>query len=85
METPNNVILWMIAACVLLGGIVMGPMRILGRIGLGAVMGGLGIYIANAFLAPMGIFVSLNIITIAIVALLGLPGFVMLYIASVLI
>ena len=78
----ENIILWMIGACLVGVLVIMRPVRLVLRIGLGAIMGGLGIYITNIFLAPLGIFVGLNVVTLGIVALLGLPGFLMLYIAS---
>ena len=78
----GDIVMWLIVACIILAVLIIRPVRLIVRLGLSAAIGGLGIYIANILLAPMGLFVSLNVITLAIVTILGLPGFFLLYITS---
>ena len=47
-----------------------------------AVLGGVGIWIANMLLAPMGLAVGVNVLTLFIVGVLGVPGFMLLYLSQ---
>ena len=57
-------------------------MKTLFGIARNAVMGTLGIWIFNILLASTGVFVGINILTIFIVSVLGIPGFLLLYLAQ---
>jgi len=80
----SDIIMMMIAACVALVILMLfsSPMRAFARVALNGTLGTIGILAANVFLAPLGLFVGVNILTVLAVGLLGLPGFVMLYVAS---
>ena len=47
-----------------------------------AVLGGIGIWVCNMLLAPLGLAVGINLLTVFIVTVLGLPGFVLLYLTQ---
>ena len=47
-----------------------------------AVLGALGILAFNSLLAPVGVAVGINLLTLFIVGMLGIPGFLLLYITS---
>ena len=79
-----NIIMVMIGVCAILLAfmLVERPLRLLLRMAAGGAAGVLGMLSANILLAPFGLFVGINIATVLVVGLLGLPGFVTLYIAS---
>ena len=74
----------MIATCIALIALMLlsSPLNTLARIALSGAVGTIGILAANVFLSPLGIFVGINILTVLTVGLLGLPGFITLYIAG---
>ena len=47
-----------------------------------AVLGIIGILAVNMLLAPMGLSVGINLLTIFIVGTLGIPGFFLLYLTQ---
>lgn len=47
-----------------------------------AVLGIVGILACNMVLAPMGIAVGVNALTVFIVSILGIPGFLLLYLTQ---
>ena len=47
-----------------------------------AVLGGIGIWLCNMLLAPFGLAVGINLLTVFIVGVLGIPGFVLLYVTQ---
>jgi len=47
-----------------------------------AIAGAVGIVACNFILAPMGIALGVNILTLFIVGVLGLPGFLLLYLSQ---
>ena len=47
-----------------------------------AVLGIMGILAFNIILAPMGLAVGVNIMTVFIVGVLGVPGFLLLYLTQ---
>ena len=47
-----------------------------------AVLGILGIMACNMLLAPVGVMVGVNFLTVFIVGVLGAPGFVLLYLTQ---
>ena len=80
----SDIIMLMIAACAALIVLMLisSPVNAAARITLNGVIGIIGILAANVFLSPFGMFVGINVLTVLIVGLLGFPGFVSLYIAS---
>jgi len=80
----SDIIMLMIAACVALVILMLfsSPIKAFARIALNSALGIIGILAANVFLTPFGMFVGVNILTVMAVGLLGFPGFIMLYITS---
>jgi inhibitor of the pro-sigma K processing machinery len=56
-------------------------LRVIRNMALGAA----GIFAANALLVGTGLAVGVNVITALVVGVLGLPGFMMLYLAQLLV
>ena len=55
------------------------------KVGRNMILGAGGMLAANAALAALGVAVGVNVITALVVGVLGVPGFLMLYLASVLV
>ncbi|MCL2500213.1 MAG: pro-sigmaK processing inhibitor BofA family protein [Defluviitaleaceae bacterium] len=55
------------------------------RVGRNMILGAAGIFSANVLLAGVGLAVGVNVITTLVVGVLGLPGFIMLYLAQLLV
>jgi len=47
-----------------------------------AIAGAVGIFACNMLLAPVGIALGINLLTLFIVGVLGLPGFLLLYLSQ---
>lgn len=79
----NKILIGIIGVCVLLLviGIVKNRMELFVNLVLRTVMGIVGIYIVNEILATQNIqgLAGINGITAAIVAVLGFPGFLLIY------
>lgn len=79
----NKILIGIIGVCVLLLviGIVRNRMELFVNLVLRTVMGIVGIYIVNEILATQNIqgLAGINGITAAIVAVLGFPGFLLIY------
>ena len=80
----SQIIVWMIICCVafLILLFFSKPLKFLLRTALGASIGACGMLIANFVLTPLGVSVGINAVTLLTVGLLGIPGFMMLYITS---
>lgn len=57
----------------------------LGRVGRNMLLGAGGMLAANAALATAGLAVGVNLVTALVVGVLGVPGFLMLYLAQLLV
>lgn len=70
-----------VCALLLLAGAMKGKIEWLMNLVMRSVLGAIGIYFTNAFLASMGISlgVGLNALTILTSGILGIPGFLALY------
>lgn len=79
-----NYWLWMMAAGLGLIAILFFSRHIKAAFNVlrNAVIGIAGILACNILLAPMGIAVGVNILTVFIVAVLGVPGFFLLYLTQ---
>ncbi|MCL2673714.1 MAG: pro-sigmaK processing inhibitor BofA family protein [Defluviitaleaceae bacterium] len=79
-----DVTMLMIIACTALIALMLlsSPVNTPARVALSGAIGTIGMLAANVLLSPFGVFVGINILTVLAVGLLGLPGFVTLYIAS---
>ena len=82
--SSSQIIMWMIVCC--LGLIVLltfgKPSRVLFRTAKAAAIGGVSLAVVNAVLAPFGIFVGINAVTLLVVGFLGVPGVLLLYASS---
>jgi len=85
MGSPQ-VIIWMIAGCaafVILLFFYKAFFKIF-KFALKGAVGGLGFFVCNSLLSMAGISaaVGINAVTVIFTALLGIPGFIMLYAAQ---
>ena len=55
------------------------------RVGRNMLLGAVGMITANMALAGIGLAVGVNVITTMIIGVLGIPGFLMLYLAQLLV
>lgn len=78
----EQVIMWMIAACVIFAGFLLfsKPLKAAARIFIQAVIGTALMYVVNFILSPFSLAVGINLLTAFIVGVLGLPGLCALYI-----
>jgi len=81
----GNIIIWMIAICLVAVVIMLlsKPIKTLARVFVQAILGSALMYVANFALAPFAIFVGVNALTAFIVGVLGLPGLFTMYILQV--
>ena len=78
------VIKWMIGICMVFIGLVVfsKPLKYILRFLIQAVCGMLGAVVFNFILSPFGLTIGLNYLNLFIVGLLGVPGFISLYVIS---
>ena len=55
------------------------------KVGRNMIIGAGGIFLANMALAGVGLAVGVNVITALVIGVLGVPGFMMLYFAQMLV
>jgi inhibitor of the pro-sigma K processing machinery len=67
-----------VVALLLLGKPTKMPMRIVKS----GVVGGVFMIILNAVLYPFGIFVGINVVTLVVAGMLGIPGVLLLYVSA---
>lgn len=77
------IILILIGAVILALMIYPKPLKIFLRTVIQALGGVVGLFIFNFILSPIGWSVGINWITIFIIGLLGLPGFIFLYLLNI--
>jgi len=82
--SSSDIITVMLVVCVALVALMLfsNPLKSLARVAVHGAVGALGMLTANTLLAPFGVFVGLNLATLLIVGVLGIPGFFMLYVTS---
>ncbi|MGI6086133.1 MAG: pro-sigmaK processing inhibitor BofA family protein [Acetivibrionales bacterium] len=56
------------------------PLKIIFRLVINGILGGIAILIINLIGAPLGFTISLNLISALVVGILGLPGIILLVI-----
>jgi inhibitor of the pro-sigma K processing machinery len=81
-------IMWVIlglCSCFVIFLLITRQFKWLLRVGRNMALGAAGIFTANALLASAGLAVGVNIVTAVVVGVLGLPGFMMLYLAQLLV
>ena len=79
-----NYWLWMAVAGLGLVAILFFNRQIKGIFGVvrNAVLGVIGILACNMILAPMGLAIGVNVLTVFIIGVLGVPGFLLLYLTQ---
>lgn len=83
-----DTIMWVILGlCLCFAGFLLytRQFRWLLKVGRNMILGAAGILAANALLAGVGLAVGINLITAMVVGVLGIPGFMMLYLAQLLV
>ena len=80
----NNLIIMLIIGCIIIAAVFMvsQPLEFICRMLVRGIAGIAGIFVVNILLAFMGVAVSVNLMTVLIISLLGIPGFVALYVAQ---
>ncbi|MDR2939171.1 MAG: pro-sigmaK processing inhibitor BofA family protein [Clostridiales bacterium] len=80
----SDMIKYMIIFCVafMLILAMQKPLTYMLKVTINGLFGALGMFIANSLLAGLNLFVGINFLTIFAVGLLGLPGFISLYIIN---
>ena len=78
------VISWMIIICLVFAGVILFSKRLKDRLrfAIQAVCGVLGSVIFNFLLTPFGLSIGVNYLNAFVVGILGLPGFVSLYLLN---
>lgn len=78
MEIPIYIAIALIGLF-LSGFIIMLSMKNIIKIIINSIIGILGLFIYNAILSGLtGIYIGINIVTVLVVAILGVPGFILL-------
>lgn len=67
----------------IIGKIFLWPLKLLLKLAVSSLIGGLAILLINAVGAGIGIFIPLNIISAVVVGVLGIPGAVLLLILTI--
>ncbi len=82
---PAQLIVWLIIACIVLMVVIAisGSGKGLARIAVQSMAGICGILVANWAFQPLGLSVGINLISALITGVLGLPGFLTLYLTQV--
>ncbi len=83
----NNVLAFSAAVCFifLFGRIFVKPLKVLFKLALNSILGGVLILIINYIGQSFNFHVGLNIVTSVLIGLLGLPGAILLVIINLLI
>jgi len=65
-----------------IGRILIIPIKLLIKLLVNAVLGGVGLWLVNIFGGAIGINIGINVITALVAGLLGIPGVVLLLILN---
>jgi inhibitor of the pro-sigma K processing machinery len=63
-----------------LGKVLLLPMKVILRLIINGLLGGLAIFLINLLGQPIGFFIPLNIVSALVAGILGLPGIILLVI-----
>jgi inhibitor of the pro-sigma K processing machinery len=82
MERGLIVLAWIVGVLIILafGKALLLPMKVIGRLALNGILGGVVLLIINLIGSPLGFTLSLNAISALVVGVLGLPGIILLVI-----
>lgn len=79
---PTQIIIWLIICCLCLIVFMMfsKPIKIALKVLMNSAIGCFVLFLTNFLLTPLSIQIGINIYTALIIGILGLPGFISLYI-----
>jgi inhibitor of the pro-sigma K processing machinery len=82
MDRALIILAWIIGILIVMafGKVLLLPMKVIGRLVLNGIIGGIAIFVINLLGAPLGFTISLNLISALIAGILGLPGIILLVI-----
>ncbi len=82
----QSLIPWLIVGVLIIGMLLVfgAQLKVVSKLLMQGALGSLGFVVFNNILAGLGVglMVGINLITVVVVSLLGLPGFVMLYVSQ---
>ena len=82
MNTTSTIIIFLasIAALIIFGRVILLPLKIIIKLILNSIIGGLIIAFINLIGGSFGLHIGLNIVTTIFVGILGIPGAILLII-----
>ena len=82
MDRGLIILAWIIGVLIVFafGKVMLLPLKIIFRLVINGILGGLAILIINLIGAPFGFTISLNLISALVAGILGLPGIILLVI-----
>lgn len=82
MERGLIVLAWIIGVLIILafGKALLLPLKIVIRLAINGILGGIALLIINLIGSPLGFTLSLNAVSALVVGILGLPGIILLVI-----
>lgn len=82
MERGLIVLAWVAGILIVLalGKVLLLPMKVILRLIINGLLGGLAIFLINLLGQPIGFFIPLNIVSALVAGILGLPGIILLVI-----
>lgn len=82
MDRGLIILAWVIGVLIIFafGKAMLLPLKIILRLVINGILGGIAILIINLIGAPLGFTISLNFISALVVGILGLPGIILLVI-----
>lgn len=82
MDRGLIVLAWIVGVLIVFtfGKAMLFPLKIILRLVINGILGGIAIFIINLIGAPLGFTISLNIFSALVAGILGLPGIILLVI-----
>ncbi|NLX63919.1 MAG: pro-sigmaK processing inhibitor BofA [Clostridiaceae bacterium] len=82
MDRGLIILAWIIGVLIVFafGKVMLLPLKIIFRLVINGILGGLAIVIINLIGSPFGFTISLNLISALVAGILGLPGIILLVI-----
>jgi inhibitor of the pro-sigma K processing machinery len=82
MDRGLIILAWIIGVLIVFafGKVMLLPLKIIFRLVINGILGGLAIVIINLIGTPLGFTISLNLISALVAGILGLPGIILLVI-----
>lgn len=82
MDRALIILAWIIGVLLVMafGKALLLPLKVIGRLVINGILGGIAILVINLIGAPFGFTISLNFLSALIAGILGLPGIILLVI-----